>query len=150
MPFDDLKFPGSQTGLKIGADLAVGDLTHATTEPVADQRTFIHNRLALEVLVAGKGQRFSNAVKDVDWLLLMLRPFTRRAYNGVGLVPKVCRQLSMRGHHLARRMNFLAVTRRVRSDLGSFLSPSGPCVRGIHEFVGFGDWKRRDIPVCIP
>src|SRR5271170_3388485 len=47
----DLKFPGSQTSLKIGANLSMGDLTHATTEPVADQRTFIHDRLPLKVLV---------------------------------------------------------------------------------------------------
>ena len=119
-PLDDLKFPGSQAGVKIGADLGMGDLAHSATEPVADQRTFIHNRLALEVLVAGKGERFSNPVQRVDGLLLMLRPFPRCAYNSVGLVPKVCRQLPVRGHHLSRRMNFLAVTRRVRSDLGSF------------------------------
>ena len=100
--FHDLKFPGSQTSLKIGANLSMGDLTHATAEPVADQRTFIHNRLTLKVLVASKGQRFSNAVKNVDWPLLMLRPFTRRAYNGVRLVSKVCSQLSVCGHHLAR------------------------------------------------
>ena len=80
----------------------MGDLAHAAAEPVADQRTLIHNRLALEVLVAGKGQRFSNPVKRVDRLLLMLRPFTRGADNGLGLVPEVCGQLSVRGHHLAR------------------------------------------------
>src|ERR1700676_1344599 len=100
--FHDLKFPGSQTSLKIGANLSMGDLTHATAEAVADQRTFIHNRLTLKVLVASKGQRFSNAVKNVDWPLLMLRPFTCRAYNGVRLVSKVCSQLSVCGHHLAR------------------------------------------------
>src|SRR5271157_4038418 len=118
--FHDLKFPGSQTSLKIVADLSMGDLTHATAEPVADQRTLIHNRLTLKVLVASKGQRFSNAVKNVDWPLLMLRPFTRRSYNGVRLVSKVCSQLSVCGHHLARWLNFLTVTGRVRSDLGSF------------------------------
>jgi hypothetical protein len=99
---DDLKFPGSQTSLKIGAHLSMGDLTHATAEPVADQRTFIHNGLALKVLVASKAQRFSNAVKNVDWPFLMLRPFTRTAYNGVRLVPKVCSQLSVCGHHVSR------------------------------------------------
>src|SRR5260370_39486869 len=51
----------------------------------------------------------------------MLRPFTRCAYNSVGLVPKICRQFPVGGHHFARRMNSLAVARRVRSDLGSFL-----------------------------
>ena len=56
----------------------------------------------------------------------MLRPFTRCANNGVGLVSKVCCQLPVRGHHFARRMNFLAVTRRVRGDLGSFL-PGAAC-----------------------
>src|SRR5581483_11772860 len=91
--FNDLKFPGSQTSLKIGANLSVGDLTHAAAEPVADQRTFIHNRLSLKVLVASKGQRFSNAVKSVDWPLLMLRPFTSCAYNSVGLVSEIGCQL---------------------------------------------------------
>src|SRR5580692_1480439 len=99
--FHDLKFPGSQTSLKIVANLSMGDLTHATAEPVADQSTFIHNRLALEVLVAGEGERFSNTVKRVDRFLLMLRPFPRCAYHGVGLVPKVCCQLPVRGHHLS-------------------------------------------------
>src|SRR5208282_5338677 len=108
-PLDDLKFPGSQTGIKIGADLGMSDLPHAATEPVADQRTFIDNRLALEVLVAGKGERFSNTVKRVDGLLLMSRPFPCCAYNRLGLVSKVRRQLPVRGHDLSRRMNFLAV-----------------------------------------
>src|SRR6202451_2397470 len=68
-PLDDLKFSGSQTSVKIGAHLGVSDLPHSATEPVADQRTFIHNRLALEVLVTGKGKRFSNSVKRVGRLL---------------------------------------------------------------------------------
>src|SRR5580692_7413104 len=91
-------------------------------EAVADQSTFIHNRLAPEGLVAGEGERFSNTVKRVDRFLLMLRPFPRCAYHGVGLVPKVCCQLPVRGHHLSGRMDLLAVPRRVRSDLGSFFS----------------------------
>src|SRR5579862_5027805 len=119
--FDDLKFPGSQTSLKIGANLAMCDLTHPAPEPVADQRTLIHNCLALEVLVTRKGERFSNTVKRIDGLLLMLRPFTSCAYNSVGLVSEVGCQLPVRGHHLPRRMNLLAVTRRVCGDLGRFL-----------------------------
>src|ERR1022692_2363739 len=58
-PLDDLKFSGSQPGGKLGAALGMGDLAHAAAEPVAYQRTFIHNSLALEVLVARKGERFS-------------------------------------------------------------------------------------------
>src|SRR5580704_3266298 len=50
----------------------------------------------------------------------MLRPFPRCAYNSVRLVSKVCRQLPMRSHDLPRRMDLLAIPRRVRSDLGSF------------------------------
>src|ERR1039457_4452105 len=53
IPLNDLKFPGSQAGVKIGADLSMGDLAHAAPESVADQRSLIHNRLALEVLVTG-------------------------------------------------------------------------------------------------
>ena len=130
-PVNDLKFSGSQAGVKIGADLGMGDLAHSATKPVADQRTFIHNRLALEVLVAGKGERFSNTVKRVDRLLLMLRPFPRCPYDRLGLVSKICRQPSVRGHYFSRRMNFFAVTRGVRSDLSSFL----PGVPGAFEVV---------------
>src|SRR4029077_4405384 len=72
---DDLKFPGTQAGVEIGAELGMGDLAHAATEPVTDQRTLINNSLALEVLVARKGERFSNMLKRVEGLLLMLRPF---------------------------------------------------------------------------
>ena len=125
-PLDDLKFPRGQAGVEIGADLGMGDLAHPTTEPVADQGTFIHNRLALEVLVTGKGERFSNPVQRVDGLLLTLRPFTGCAYNSVGLVPEVCRQFPVRGHHLSRRMNFFTVTCRMRCDLRSFL-PGAAC-----------------------
>src|SRR5580700_3625289 len=75
-PIHDSKFSGSQSSRQIGADLSVGDLSHATAEPVPDQCTFIHNRLTFKVLVARKGQRLSNAVQRVDRLLLMLRPFT--------------------------------------------------------------------------
>src|ERR1700691_1280084 len=91
-PLDDLKFSGGQAGVKIGADLGVSDLPHAATEPVADQRPFVHNGLALEVFVAGKSEGFSNTVKRVDRLLLMLRPFPRCSYNRLGLTSKVCRQ----------------------------------------------------------
>jgi hypothetical protein len=52
----------------------------------------------------------------------MLRLFTGCAYNSVGLVPKLCRQPPVRGHHFPRRMNFLAVPRRMRGDLGSFFA----------------------------
>jgi hypothetical protein len=114
-PVDDLKFPRKQAEVEVGADLGVGDLTHSPAEPVPDQRTFIDNRLALEVLVAGKGERFSNTVARVGGLLpmlgLMLSPFTRGPYNRLGLVSKGCRQLSVRGHDLSRRMDLLAVAR---------------------------------------
>ena len=100
-PLNDLEFPRSQAGLKIGPDLGMGNLAHSATKPIADQSTFVDNRLTLEVLVAGKGDRFSNALKGVDGLLLVLTPFMCGPNNSLGLVPKVCRQLPMRGHHLS-------------------------------------------------
>src|SRR4029077_7318760 len=102
MALDDSKFSRSQPCIEIGADLGMCDLAHPTTEPVADQSTFIHNRLALAVLVTGKGERFSNAVKRVDGLVLLLKPFSGRSNNGLGLVSKVRSQLPVSGHHLFR------------------------------------------------
>src|SRR4029077_20857346 len=159
MALDDSKFSRSQPCIEIGADLGMCDLAHPTTEPVADQSTFIHNRLALEVLVAGKGERFSNPVPRVDLFLLMVRPFTRCAYNSVGLVPKVCRQLPMRGHHLSRRMDLLAIPRRVRSDLGSFFPTAArafkvltnllaPGTGSVEVFLGVALDLRRTAPPC--
>jgi len=69
---DDLKFSGNEAGVEVGADLGMGDLAQATTERVANQSTFIRNRLALEVLVTCKGERFSNPVARVNGLLLIL------------------------------------------------------------------------------
>src|ERR1700722_4807631 len=120
-PLDDLKFSGSYAGVKIGAALGMGDLAHASAKAITDQRTFLHTRPALEVLVAGKGQRFSNTVKRVDRFLLMLTPFMCGPNNGLGLAPKVCRQLPVGGHDFSRGMNILALTGRVSSDLGGFL-----------------------------
>ena len=102
IPVDDLKFSGSQPGVKIGADLGVGDLAHSAPEPVAYQCAFIDNGLALEVLVTGKGKRFSNTVKGVDGLLLMLGPFPRSTNHSIGLVSEVGCQLPVRGHYLSR------------------------------------------------
>ena len=59
---DDLEFSGGQAGIQVAAHLGVGDLAHAAAEAVADQRPLIDDSLALEVLVAGKGQRFPHAV----------------------------------------------------------------------------------------
>src|SRR5580698_6886782 len=97
-PLDYLKFSGSHAGIKISAHLGMGDLAHAPAKAIADERTFVHNRLALEVLVAGKGERFSNTLKRVGGLLLMLRPFSGRANNRLGLVSKVSRQPPVRRH----------------------------------------------------
>ena len=121
-PLDDLKFSGSHAGVKISAHLGMGDLAHAPAKAIADERTFVHNRLALEVLVAGKGERFSNTLKRVNGFLLVLTPFMCGPNNGLGLVPKVCRQLPVGGHDFSGRMNLFAVARRVRGDLGSLLS----------------------------
>jgi hypothetical protein len=61
---DDLKFTGSQAGIKVAAYLGKRDLAHAAAEAVADQCPFIDDCLALEVLVAGKGERLANAVNE--------------------------------------------------------------------------------------
>src|ERR1039458_10719430 len=47
-PLNDLEFPRSQAGLKIGPDLGMGNLAHSATEPIADQSTFVHNRFVRE------------------------------------------------------------------------------------------------------
>ena len=117
--FDDLKFPGSQTGVKMGADLGMSDLTHTSAQPVADQGAFIDNGLALEVLIAGKGERFSDPVNRVHGFFLMLKPLMGCPDNGLGLVSKVCRQLSVCSHYLGWRMDVFPVAGRVRGDFGS-------------------------------
>src|SRR6266702_3029549 len=121
-PLDDLKFPGGQTRIKVGAYLAIGDLAHPAPKPVADQRPFINHGFALGVLVAGKGQRFADLLERVGGPLLMLEPLACFPNHGLRLVAKVCRQLPVRCHHLAWRVNLLAVTGGVRGDLGGFFS----------------------------
>ena len=96
----------------------MSDLAHTSAQPVADQGALVYNRLALEVLVAGKGERFSDSVHRVDGLLLMLKPLPGCPDNGIGLVSKVCRQLPVRRHYLGWRMDFFTVAGRVRGDFG--------------------------------
>jgi hypothetical protein len=43
----------------------MGNLAHASAEPVADERTFIHNRLALEVFVAEKVRESRTRSKEL-------------------------------------------------------------------------------------
>jgi hypothetical protein len=119
LPLDNLEFPGSQAGVKMGADLVMSDLAHASAQSVADQGAFIDNGLALEVLVAGKGERFSDTVKRVRGFFLMLKPLMGCPNNGLGLVSKVCRQLSVCSHYLGWRMDVFPVAGRVRGDFGS-------------------------------
>ena len=56
----------------------------------------------------------------------MLNPIPRSADNRFGLVAEVSRELAMRGHDFARRMNFFAVAGGVRGDLGRLL-PGAAC-----------------------
>src|SRR5208282_5379138 len=138
LPFNELKFSGSQAGVKMGADLAMSDLTHTSAQSVADKGAFVHNRLALEVLVAGKGQRFSDAVNQVHGLFLMLKPLLGSPYNGLGLVSKVCRQLSVRGHYLGWRMDFFTVAGRVCGDFGGLFPRAARAFEVITNLLAAG------------
>src|SRR5208337_4951001 len=122
LPLNDLKFPGSQAGVKMGADLGMSDLAHTSAQSVPDQGTFIHNRFAFEVLIAGEGERFSHSLKRIDWLLVKLGPFPRCTDYSLGLVSKIGRQLPMRGHHFSRRMDLFTVAGRVGGDFGGLFS----------------------------
>jgi hypothetical protein len=122
LSLDDSKFPGSQAGVKMGADLVMSDLAHTSAQPVADQGAFVYNRLALEVLVAGKGERFSDAVNRVHGLFLMLKPLTGCPDNGLGLVSKVCRQFSVGSHYLGWRMDFFTVAGRMSGNFCGLFS----------------------------
>jgi hypothetical protein len=118
LALDNSKFPGSQATVKMSANLGMSDFAHASAESVAKQRTFIHNRLALEILVARERERFSHSLKRIGWLLLKLGSFLRCSDDSLGLVSKVGCQLSVRGHHFSRRMDLFTVTGRVRGDFG--------------------------------
>ena len=54
-PFHSLKFSRGNAGIKIAANLGIGDVTHAPPESVTDQCALIDDRLALKILVARKG-----------------------------------------------------------------------------------------------
>jgi len=118
LPFNELKFPGSQAGVKMGANLVMSNLADASAQPVADQGAFVYNRLALEVLVTGKRERFADSIQCVDRLLLMLKALLSCVDDGFRLVSKVRCQLSVRSHYLGWRMDLFSVAGRVRGDLG--------------------------------
>jgi hypothetical protein len=99
-PFHGPEFSGRDSGIKIAANLGVGDLTHASPESIPDQRSFIDNSFSLEVLIARKRDRFPYTVMCVVGFLLVLCSFSSGANHGVCLVSKVCSELAMRSHHL--------------------------------------------------
>ena len=68
-PFNGLEFAGGKPGIEVGANLGVGDLAHAAAQRVANDCSLVHDGFALEVLIAGKGDRFPDALLRVQFLL---------------------------------------------------------------------------------
>ena len=79
----------------MGPHLGMSDLAHASAQPIPDQRTFVHNGLALEVLIAGERKRFSHSLERIDWLLLKARTFSRGSDHSLCLVSEVGRQFAV-------------------------------------------------------
>ena len=61
-PLDGKELSCGETGIQIAANLRIGDLTHAATEPVADQSPLIDNGLPFKVFVARIRQRLTHTV----------------------------------------------------------------------------------------
>jgi hypothetical protein len=117
-----LEFSRSNSGIKVAANLGVGDLAHTSPESISDQRPLIDNSFSLEVLIPRKRERFPHAVMCVVGLLLMLRSFPGAADHGIRLVSEVGGELAMGSHHLAGGMNFLPISSGVRGDLSRLFS----------------------------
>ena len=125
-PFHSLKFSRGNPGIKVAANLGIGDGAHAAPESVTNQCPLIDDCLPLKILVARKGKRFPCAVERIGRLLLLLDSLACRAHDRVGLVAEVGSELAMRSHHFAGRMNLLLVAGRVGRDLSSLLAvPTG-------------------------
>ena len=136
----------------------IGDLSHATTKTVADQRAVIDHRLALEVLVTRKvmilelAQRIGPASPDVETVPAL------RAYDGLGLVSEVGSQFPVRGHHLAG--DWISLRSRVEwAAISAASFRNAQCAPDIRESAGCGDWRcqvllrvsldlRRSAPPC--
>jgi hypothetical protein len=71
-PFHSLEFCRGNAGIEIGANLGIGDVTHAPPESVTNQCPFIDDCLSLKILVARKGKRLPHAVERMAGLLLVL------------------------------------------------------------------------------
>ena len=120
-----LELAGSQTRLEAGAHLGIGGFTHAATQRIAEDVTFIGDSLALEAALASEGDgllsdplhRFGNVLRDLP---LTARP--RLGDDFIGLVAELCGKLAMRGQHLGGRLNQLFVTGGMRGDLGGFMA----------------------------
>ena len=61
-PFHCLEFSGSNSGIKMVANLGIVDLAHASPESIPEQGPLIDNGLSLEVFVARKSQRFPDPI----------------------------------------------------------------------------------------
>ena len=86
----------------------------------------------------------------VQFLGWMLRPFSRRVHNGIGLVAVLGGKSAMCGHHVAERMNLLMIACRVRGDFRGLFSVTARAFQILSYLLATRDSMRRDIPGCSP
>ena len=120
-----LEFSDRLAAFEMRTNLRIGNLSHAATQRIANEQTFVHHGLALEVPVAGEGQRFPNSLLGSvsrDVLFRFLYSNVRRTNNRLGLMAELRRQFPVSSHDFGSRMNLFTVSRRVGRDLGGFLA----------------------------
>ena len=117
---DSLKLSSRETGIKIAAHLAIGDLSHAAAECVADKRTLIDDGLPLEVLIARKRQGFTRPSIELTGVCLMLNRSRAARTTASAWFPNSAASLRCAAITSASNES-PSVARGVRSDLGRLL-----------------------------
>jgi len=110
------------SAIKIRSYLSVANLAHAAAERISNQQAFVHDCLALEILVAGKSDRFAHALARDRRYLHLPGALSRRTNHRVRLVAKICSKPTVSGHNLTRSQQLFAISRGMRGDFRCFFA----------------------------
>ena len=97
------EFARRRATLKAGANLRISDFAHATAEGVPNDQALVYYSLALEILVAREGDRFSGSLIRTlgrKVVLLVPRSLLRCVDNCLGLVAEISCEFTVRRHSL--------------------------------------------------
>jgi hypothetical protein len=101
------ELPSSMTRFEIAAHERIGCFAHSSAKRITHQEAFVHDRLALKVLISGERNGLLSPQRTVAKRVQMQGAFAGCMDNRVGLIAEVRPELPVGGENFLRRQYFL-------------------------------------------